>query len=109
MGMLIHLLAILAGLIGPLILWLVKREGSPFIDHNGKEAVNFQISFLIYYLFLVLGGAALTILTKGTGLVVVVPLAIALPIVALVLEILCCVKANRGQWPRYPLAIRFIK
>lgn len=105
MGMLIHLLAIFTWIFGPLILWLVKREGSGFIDHNGKEAVNFQISLLIYSLGLALFSAV----TLGFGLILAIPAGIGLSIAALVFEILCCVKANKGEWPRYPICIRFIK
>lgn len=105
MGMLIHLLAIFTGFLGPLIPWLVRREGSAFIDHNGKEAVNFQISLFIYVITLVV----LSIATMGIGLILAIPASIGLSVAALVFEILCCVKANNGEWARYPLCIRFIR
>ena len=53
MGMLCHLLALvqflgIPGFVGALAIWLIKREEHPFIDRCGKEAVNFQLSVLIY-------------------------------------------------------------
>src|ERR1700761_2896163 len=47
MGMLCHLLGIPIGFLGPLIIWLVKKDTSPFVDDQGKEALNFQITRLI--------------------------------------------------------------
>ena len=55
-GMLCHLTALSAllgvpmgSILGPLIVWLIKKNESPFVDDQGKESLNFQISFLIYY------------------------------------------------------------
>ena len=102
---LVHLLAF-AGLIfpfghvlGPLVLWLVKRNDYPgFFDASGKEAVNFQISMTIY-LFL-----------AGILLFVVVGLFLfpVLVIVDIVFVVIAAVKANQGELYRYPLSIRFI-
>lgn len=105
MGMLCHLLAILTGFVGPLILWLVKKDSSRFIDHHGREALNFQIT-----LFLVMGG--LSILTFFLMLffigILLVPVLMILGILALVAEILAAVAAQRGEWHRYPCSIRFV-
>jgi uncharacterized Tic20 family protein len=86
-------------LIGPLVIWLVKRDVMPFVDEQGKEAVNFQITVTIA-LFV----AAATFCV-GIGVVV-------LPLVAVgsvVLVIVAAVKANGGEHYRYPVAIRFIR
>ena len=83
-------------LVGPLIVWLVKRNDHPFIDDQGREAVNFQISVLIY-------GLLLTISCVG------IPLSIALGIADLVFVIVAAVKASNGEAYRYPLTIRLIK
>ena len=109
MGMLIHLLALLTGFIGCLILWLVKKDTSQFIDHHGKEAVNFQITLFIVSMASVVIGGVITLATAGIGLIIVVPLMAVIFIGALVMEILSCVKANRGEWSRYAINIRFIK
>src|SRR4051812_11305473 len=50
MAMLAHLLGIVTGFVGPLIIWLVKKDQSPFVDDQGKEALNFQLTLLIGWL-----------------------------------------------------------
>ncbi len=52
MAMLGHLLAIVTGFVAPLIIWLIKKEESPFIDDHGREALNFQITLIFAYLAL---------------------------------------------------------
>jgi len=47
MAMLCHLLGLFTGFVGPLILWLLKKDEDPFIDRQGKEALNFQITVVI--------------------------------------------------------------
>src|SRR6478735_7706961 len=47
LGMLCHLLGILTGFLGPLVLWLVKKDSSAFLDHHGREALNFQITVML--------------------------------------------------------------
>jgi uncharacterized protein len=105
MAMLCHLLAILTGFIGPLILWLVKKDTSPFIDHHGREALNFQLTVFIVML-------ALTFITLILMFVVIgfvlIPVIFVLGILALVAEILACIAANKGEWHRYPFCIRVL-
>ncbi len=86
------------GVIAPLILWSMKKEDSPYIDENGREAINFQISILIY---LVMAGV-LILLFIGIFLVPAV----------LLFQLIVCVyaglRANDGHITRYPLTIRFL-
>lgn len=84
--------------LGPLILWLWKREGNPDLDAHGKEVINFQISMAIY---LILAGLSMFILI---GLVLL-PLMV---IVHLVLTIMGTLEANKGRFYRYPMTIRLI-
>ena len=86
-------------ILGPLIVWLVKRNDSPEIDQHGKESLNFQISMLIYN---VIAGVLCLVLI---GFVI---LAI-LHILNLVLVIIASIQASEGKLYRYPLAIRLIK
>jgi len=86
-------------LLGPLILWLVKRDDAPELDAHGKEAVNFQISMLIYNVV-----AALFCLI----LVGFIFLAI-LWILNAILVIIAAIKASDGKFYRYPMTIRFIQ
>lgn len=103
-GMFCHLSA-LAGfiipfgnIIGPLIIWLVKRDEFPFVNDQGKESLNFQISILIY----VAVSAVLALLLIGFLLMAAVGL------FCLIMVIMASIKANEGVTYRYPLCIRFI-
>jgi len=88
-----------AGLIGALILWLLKREDGAFIDDQGKESLNFQISLLIY----AFGCAVLTVI--GIGLLLFIPLVLF----GFVCIIMATIKASEGTPFRYPACIRLIK
>ena len=100
------------GIVGPLIVWLCKREVSPFVDLHAKESLNFQISLLIYSAGLaVLGfiGAVLTLVFIGYLLLIPVMLgAAALWIFQIIVMIIASVSANQGSAYRYPLSIRLI-
>ena len=90
---------LIGGVIGPLVVWQIKREKDGFIDEQGKEALNFQISMLLYCI------VAGVLCFACVGFVL-------LPIVAVAdtgLAIIASIKAGNGQHYRYPLTIRFIK
>jgi uncharacterized Tic20 family protein len=104
-GMLCHLIA-LAGfvfpfghILGPVVIWMIKKDESPFVNDQGKESLNFQISVTIYGI--VCGVLALV----AVGIL----LALALMVFDIVMVILAAVRANKGESHRYPLCIRFIK
>jgi uncharacterized Tic20 family protein len=86
-------------IVGPLIIWLIKKDEMPFVDDQGKEALNFNISMTIYGLISVL----LVFVLIGFILLVV------LGIAWLVLAIVAAVKANEGIAYRYPLTLRLVK
>lgn len=109
MGMLIHLLSLLTGFVGPLILWLVKREESTFVDFHGKECINFNLSMLLYSLILMAVSVVVAVVTLGFGIFVLFPVYLILGIGLLVLEIMACIAANNGEWHRIPMSIRFIR
>ncbi|MCP4643309.1 MAG: DUF4870 domain-containing protein [bacterium] len=97
-AMLSHLLGII-GFLGPLIVWLIKREEHPFVDDQGKEALNFQITMLIGYVI----SAVLAFVLIG------VFTSLALTIANIVLCIMAGLKANEGETYRYPFNLRLIK
>ncbi len=99
MGMLAHLLGIFTGFIGPLVIWLIKKDDQPFVNDQGKEALNWQITLLIGYII----SSALTFVCIGFVLYAVVW------ILAVIYGIIGTMKANRGEWFRYPWSIKFIK
>lgn len=103
-GMLCHLTALgvfifpLGNIVGPLIVWLIKKDESPFVEDQGKESLNFQISFTIYCVL----SAILIVVVIGIFLL------IALGILFIILVIIASIKANEGEKYRYPLTIRLI-
>lgn len=111
-SMLCHLSA-LAGLlipsvgtvVGPLVVWLVKRNDHPTIDANGKESLNFQISMFIYTWALGLLGIATTFLIIGFGILI---LAFIAGVVGLVYSVIASIKVSNGESFRYPFTIRFL-
>ncbi|MGJ8724294.1 MAG: DUF4870 domain-containing protein [Roseibacillus sp.] len=101
MAMLVHLLGLLTGFVGPLILWLVKRETSHYIDHHGKECVNFMITTLIVSIPMLF----IVFITFGIGFILYIPWIIMI----YVFDIMACIQAYKGSWHRIPLTIRLIK
>jgi uncharacterized Tic20 family protein len=104
-GMLSHLSALsgmitgVGFLIGPLLVWLLKREDHPFIDEQGKEAVNFQITMHIAMFI----GGVLAVLLVG------IPILFIVGLVMVVLPIVAAIKADAGESYRYPFTWRVIK
>ena len=93
------------GFLGPLIVWLVKKDTMPFVDQQGKEALNFSITICIAF-------AALWIFTFGTffiGGIIAFPLMLVVGLYALVFAIVASIKAYEGVPYRYPIALRLIK
>lgn len=83
----------------PLIIWMTQREKSAFIDDQGKEALNFQITMLFGFLICIV----LIFVIIG------IPLLIILYILDLVFSIIAAIKANKGEYYRYPFNLRLIK
>lgn len=98
MGMLSHLVAILGGIIGAIIMYCCMNNKSAFINHHIRESLNFQLTLVIVEVSLVVIGAVAGILTAGLALLVVVPLFFIIYILFLIWEILACLAANKGQW-----------
>lgn len=120
--------------IGPLILWITNKEKSEFIDAHGKQAINFQISILLYavvlgalsipfFIFVLFGHlnfvdfdiftnfhinlsklSPLLYITGGLGI-----LALMGFILELVFIVVASLKARDGEFYKYPLTINFLK
>ncbi|MFH0736750.1 MAG: DUF4870 domain-containing protein [bacterium] len=86
-------------IIGPLVLWMLKKDESSYIDFHGKEAVNFQISITIYIVISIV----LIILLVGILFLIIIG------ILSIVFLVVAAIKANDGIYFQYPLAIRFLK
>jgi uncharacterized protein len=85
-------------ILGPLIIWLIKKNEVPSVDAHGKESLNFQISVLIYMAV----AAVLVLVVIGFFLL------IGIAIAAIVLVVIASIKASNGELYRYPLTIRFL-
>ena len=99
MAMLAHLLGIFTSFVGPLIIYLIKKDDSEFVEDQSKEALNFQITMLIAHM------ASGILWTVCIG----VFLTMAVGLVSLVLGIMATLAANGGERYRYPLCLRLIK
>ncbi len=104
-GMLCHLTAFagciipFGNIIGPMIIYSLKRKEFPLVEDQGKESLNFQITFSILFLislflYLIIIGIFLSLIIGLLGLIFV---------------IIGALKANQGEYYRYPFTIRFIK
>ncbi|KAB7673047.1 DUF4870 domain-containing protein [Bacillus sp. B1-b2] len=97
-AMLIYVSSLFTNIIGPLIIWLLKKDSS-FVDYHGKEYFNFLISYAIYFFI----SSILTIILIGfIGMIV-------FGIMAFVYTIIAAVRSYEGKEYRIPLTIHFIK
>ena len=85
--------------IGPLAVWLTRRDRDPFIDQAGREALNFGISIAIYG----------SVLLVAALMLVGIPLLMVGVVAWVVLASLAAVKASQGRAYRYPLTMRFVR
>ncbi|MFG1943620.1 DUF4870 domain-containing protein [Nonomuraea sp. NPDC048826] len=98
MAMLAHLLGLLVSWVGPLIIYLMKKDESPYVRDQSAEALNFQITMFIGYMI----AGILTILVIGFLLLPIVW------VVALIFQIQAAIAAQRGENYRYPVNIRLV-
>jgi len=84
--------------LGPLIVWLLKRDESEFINYHGKEALNFQITMLIAFMI------AFVLIFIVIG----IPLIFGLAIFELIMVIIAGIKASEGTYYRYPFSLKLI-
>ncbi len=105
-GMLVHLsalatfvLPVAGNIIGPLIIYLIKKDEFEFVNDQGKEVLNFQITWSILF------ALSIVLIFVGIGLLMLIGFGIAW----LVLVIVGSVAANNGQYYRYPLTFKFLQ
>jgi hypothetical protein len=99
LAMLAHILVIVASLIGPLIVYLVAGDRSPFVKRHAAEALDFSLTLLIGYLL------AIVTIFVGVGFVLIP----ALVVVSIVFPVLAAVAAAKGQEYRYPISIPIVR
>jgi len=94
--------------LAPLLIMLLKGPQSPFVRRHAVESLNFQISLLIYSIGGGIAAILLTLATFGLGLLVVLPLLLALMIFVIVVMIQASIKAANGEDYHYPLTLRLV-
>lgn len=98
MAMIAHLLGLLTSFLGPLVIYLMRKDDSPYVRDQAAEALNFQITLMIAYFvsmflaFLLIGFLLFPLVWIGS----------------LVFTVMAAVAANRGDRYRYPMNIRFV-
>ena len=88
----------LGNILGPLVIWLARKDESAFVDRHAREALNWQISLTIYMVV----AAILVFVLIGMAMVLV------LALLDLILTIQAAVTANQGREYRYPITLRFV-
>lgn len=101
-GAVSHLAALIPipgpNLLGPLVVWLARRDSSEFLDEQGRESVNFQLSMLLLFV------AALPLVFIGIGILILW----VLPLMNTIFVIWAAICVSRGEDFRYPFNIRFL-
>jgi len=100
-----HLIGGVGSVIGPFIIWQIKKDTMPFVADQAREALNFNITVGVVLLVLFLLGVG----TLGIGFLVTGPLMAIVWIAALVFVVIAAVKAHEGIAYRYPLTWRPVK
>ncbi|ADU28784.1 DUF4870 domain-containing protein [Evansella cellulosilytica] len=99
MATLIHVLGIFFGVFSTLIIWLIQKDKSKYVDHHGKQNMNWQLTLIIGYF------ASFILMFVLIGFLTI----IAIGVLDLVFSILAAVAANKGERYKFPVAIPFIR
>lgn len=83
----------------PLVIWLSKKEESPFVEDQARESLNFQITITVFLMIF----ALFVIFLVG------IPFLIATGIIHIIFTIIATIEVDKGKTYRYPFNIRFIK
>ncbi len=94
--------------LGPLVVWLVKKDEDPWVSEHAREALNFQLTWLIGSFIGIFAVFVLAVVTLGLGLIVIVPAVVGLLIAWLVFTVKGALAASRGDTYRYPMSIRMV-
>jgi uncharacterized Tic20 family protein len=103
MALIAHLVGGILGFLIPLIVWLIKKDQSKFVNDQGKEALNFQLTLLIGHFIL-----GLCICIPIINLIAIL-LHLALRVFSVVFGIIAAMAVQRGEVYRYPLTLRILK
>lgn len=95
----------LLGFLAPLVIWLAKRDESEFVGDQAKEALNFQLTLFVIYALLWI----FVVFTLGLGILLALPIFLALWLLELVLGIVAALSSYEGRRYRYPISLRLIR
>ena len=104
--------AAMLGFVGPLAVWLMRRDDDPFVEHHAKEALNFHLTVLVVLVgsvLLAIPAVIIGVLTLGIGLIALAIAIFVAVVLWFVLPIVAAVKASNSEGYRYPLTIRFVR
>lgn len=96
LGLLAHIITFVSTFLGPLIIYLIKKDDSAFVREHAKESLNFQITVALVCILLFVTVIGILLLW-------------AVGIIALILVIVATIRASEGKLYRYPFTIRLIK
>ena len=91
--------------VGPLVIWLIRRDSDPFVAEHAREALNFNITVALAIVI----AFVLAVLTLGLGLLILIPAGLVLGIFWLIWTIQATIAASRGEAYRYPLTLRLVR
>lgn len=87
----------IANVLGPVIVWHIKKHESPFVDDQGKESVNFQLSMTLYSILL------------APFCLFGLPFVFVTWLMSVIMPIVAGMAAQKGEYYRYPLTLRIVK
>lgn len=96
----------LGNVLGPLLVWQIRKNEIPSVDTHGKAALNFQLTVLLA--FVVTGAATVVGLFVCIGWLLV-PVLVAIGLAGLIFPIIAGIKANNGEIYKYPCSIEFVR
>ena len=92
-------------IIGPLVMWLIRRDQSPFLERVGREALNFQITVMLAVAVCVVG----IFVTFGIGIILFGPILAVIMIADIILIVMAAIAANEGREYRFPACLRLVQ
>jgi hypothetical protein len=108
LGPLLGSLVSIPGILAALVFWMIGKDKSALVDHNGKESMNFQLSLLIVGFGGGAVAAVLAIVTVGIALILIIPALIVALVFVIMWQIQGAIAANNGEYYRYPWNWRMI-
>jgi len=106
-----YLSPIIVSFLGPLIVYLIKKDESPYVRYHAAQSLNLIITSTIYGFGIFIFGILLAVATHGVGILALFPLYLAFGALTLVYLILAAVAASRGELYRIPawLCIKMVR